>query len=273
MRTQRSWGEWFAAVLLVLLFLWLLPGCARFGAAGVPSDQKTPLVLNADTMKVLLNATDKDSQILASALEATPESGSVIYVDQQGYVYGPDGRIVPDPKTGEALRMRTKIVAKLNSLQSFKELAGVAEVDYEIGGRSYLTDLPDNLKHLDQCPVPLRLRIKGLQTASIDSKVAANREAAGKEREAIFAGMSALATSRGAAYAVRVKAIADGVQVVTAAGAEIVGKVLTARAVPSTSLAAGITKAVESVIRQTDGTLTPLVAEGDNAGILETAAK
>lgn len=264
-------GIAITALLLVLL----LPGCTRFKTpAAVPSDQKGAMVLTPETMKVLLAGVNNDAQVLASALESSPESGSVLYQDHYSYAHAPDGSIQTDPKTGEALKTRTKMVAKLNSMQSFTQLQGVAEVDYEIGGRSWFEDVPDNLKAMDASPVVLRLRIKGLNEAKVANNVPAIREAAGKERAAIFAGMSALATAKGAAFAVRVEAIANGVKAVTSAGAEIIGQVIktTVLPVPADMVTAGVKRAVSAVLRTPDNTLVDVVADGDNATALEAAA-
>jgi hypothetical protein len=263
------------AFTLAILFLAGCGGCARFGgAASVPSDQKTALVLNQETARVLMNSTDKDSQILASALESSPESGSVLSVDHKGYLFGPDGKIQTDPKTGNALQVSTKMVMKLNSLAGFKELAGVAEVDYEVGGRSYLADLPAELKHMDTCPVPLRLRIKGLNNAALSSNVAANRTAAAAERDAIIRAMAELSKAKGAAFAVKVDAIANGVRVITLAGAEVVGTVLKTALLPTSSadVAAGVANAITAVIRTPDDKLVDVTAEGANATVLQDAS-
>ena len=270
--------DWTAALILVALLLvgCACTGCSRFKTpAAIPSDQKGAIVLTPETMKVLLAGVNNDAQVLASALESSPESGSVLYQDHYSYAHAPDGSIQTDPKTGEALKTRTKMVAKLNSMQSFTQLQGVAEVDYEIGGRSWFENVPDNLKAMDASPVVLRLRIKGLNDARVTNNVPAMREAAGKERDAIFRGMSALATAKGAAFAVRVESIANGVKAVTAAGAEIIGQVIktTVLPVPADLLTAGVSKAVSAVLRTPANELVDVVADGDNAATLEAAAK
>lgn len=213
-------------VLVGLACVVLVTGClGTKGPATQPSDQVTTIVVNPETARVLGKAVDADAQVLASALENVQEGGSVIYVDHQGWVYGPDGNLVIIEN--KPIQLRTKIVAKLRSLQEFSALSGVESAEYEIGGRGYLDKLPDNLKHIDSCPVPLRLKITGLNTADLTDKTAERRRAAAEERAAIFTGMAKVAEARGAAIAQIIKVSTDGtVSIITATGKEIIGRVL-----------------------------------------------
>lgn len=262
MRSLKRSAVWLAVALACVVLTAILTGCRTPNAASVPSDQRTPLVLNADSRAVLIKGLSVDAQVLATALESSPESGSVIYLDHHGYVYDAGGNVVYHPVSKEPLRCSTKIVAKLNSLQGLEALAGAEEIDYEIGGRSYLTDLPDGLKHIDSTPVPLRLRVKGLASAGMASHVAAAREAAAKERQAIYTGMSQLAAARGAAFAVRAEAIAGGLVKVTTAAGELVGRVIAAKPLTAAGIAGRV---VEAVIQSADGKQTSVVAQGDDA--------
>lgn len=251
-----------ALIALVVAVLLSGTGCVRTRPADVPSDQKTPVVVNADSREVLMEGLSVDAQVLATALESSPESGSVIYLDHHGYLYDAQGAVVYHPKTGDPLRCSTKIVAKLNSLQGLESMAGAEEIDYEIGGRSYLPDLPDTLKHIDTTPVPLRLRVKGLASAGMASHVAEIREGAAKERSAIYAGMAALASARGAAFAVKAEAVAGGLVKLTTAAGELVGKVISTQALGPVGAA---TEVIEAVIQLADGLKKTVVAEGDAA--------
>lgn len=263
MKVLKQCSLWLAVALVAVIVVSVLTGCRTANpAAGVPSDQKTPVVVNADSRAVLMQGLSVDAQVLATALESSPESGSVIYLDHHGYVYDAGGSVVYHPVSKEPLRCSTKIVAKLNSLQGLEALAGAEEIDYEIGGRSYLTDIPDGLKHIDSTPVPLRLRVKGLASAGMASHVAAAREAAAKERQAIYTGMSQLAAARGAAFAVRAEAIAGGLVKVTTAAGELAGKVIAAKPLTAAGIAGRV---VEAVIQGADGKQTTVVAQGDDA--------
>lgn len=238
--------------------------------ASIPSNQMTPVVYNQQTRDVLLGMGELDAQVLASALEQNTENGSCIYVDHAGFVYNPDGSVFLDPD-GKPLRVRTRVIAKLNSLKSFENLTGVKSVEYEVGGYCYLKDLPEGLKGKDLAPCALRLKIDGIDSASIGDTTAANREAAAKEREAIFKGMSELATAKGAAFATRVEAIEGAaVSILTAAGKEIVGRCL--GTAPIEAAIAGATKIVEAKIDQGNGTVSTVLAEGEQADALTTAA-
>lgn len=252
---------------LCLLFLGL--GCQRLKPAAVPSDQKTPVVWNDNTRDVLLGMGQMDAQVLASALESNTESGSVIYIDHSGWVYNPDGTLFLD-KNGNPVRVRTKVIAKLNSLKELANMQGVGKVRYKVGGFGYVCDLPEGLKGKDLCPVALDLEIDGLQAMGAVDTTAANREAAGKERQAIFDGMSKLAAAEGAAFATKVTALADGtVKVATAAGKEIVGRVLGTYYLEEVIAGAG--KVVGARIGQKDGTEARVVAEGDAGAALKAA--
>ena len=254
---------WIAVALVAVIVASVLTGCRTANpAAGVPSDQKTPVVVNDDSRAVLMQGLSVDAQVLATALESTPESGSVIYIDYNGYIFDPSGNVVFHPETKQPLKCNTKVVTKLNSLQAITNIAGAEDLDYEVGGRSYLNDLPDHLKHMDGCPVPLRLRVKGLQAAGTTSHVAAAREAAAKERTAIYAGMAQLATARGAAFAIRAEAVAGGLVKVTTAAGELVGKVIAAKPLTAVGIAGRV---VEAVIQGADGRQTTVVAQGEDA--------
>lgn len=260
---MRRMSLWLAVALVAVVVASVLTGCRTANpAAGVPSDQKTPVVVNADSRAVLMQGLSVDAQVLATALESTPDSGSVVYIDHNGYIFDPGGNVVYNPVTKEPLRCNTKIVTKLNSLSGIAGLAGASKLDYEVGGRSYLENLPDGLKHMDTCPVPLRLRVEGLASAGMTSHLAAAREAAAKERTAIYAGMSQLAAARGAAFAIRAEAIAGGMVKVTTAAGELVGKVIAAKPLTAAGIAGRV---VEAVIQGADGKQTTVVAQGDDA--------
>jgi hypothetical protein len=110
--------------ILALVSL-LFGGCRGIDPASIPSNQPTPVVWNEQTRAVLQKAAENDIQVLASALESQAESGSVIYVDHNGWVYNPDGTLFLD-KDGNPIHVRTKVVAKLNSLKELSDLSGVS---------------------------------------------------------------------------------------------------------------------------------------------------
>jgi len=212
--------------LVVGMVLALAFGCrsTRPDPAAIPSDQMTPVVWNDATRGVLERALDKDSAVLASVLEAQAPEGSVIYINHLGYVYDPAGNVVFDPKSGEPLRIKTTIVAKLNSLKELASLDGVESVDYTVGGRGYLKDLPDGLKHMDTCPTALELHVKGIGKASASSNLAEVVAARAGERERILAGLSALTRERYVGKGKVIEAVAGGLtQVIDMAGTKTVG--------------------------------------------------
>lgn len=249
--------------LLMVVLLWVLPGCARFKTpAAIPSNQMTPVVWNADTAAVLKRGLDTGGKVLASSLEQNTESGSVIYVNHQGWVYNPDGTVFLD-KEGKPIRVSTEIVAKLNSLKELATMEGVQDVEYRVGGFHYASDLPEKLQGKDLCPEALYLKITGIGKLAAVDPTAANRKAAGEERTAIFAGLSDLATAEGAAFAVRVQALSKGFAEVTTAAGSFVGQVIKTYAVPIPTdlVKEGVTKLVKAVVRDKDtGDLTDILA-------------
>lgn len=266
-----------ASLILVVVAMCVAgTGCRKIEPAAIPSDQRTAVVWNEETRDLLMGAVDKDAQVLASALESNTESGSVIYVDHQGWVYNPDGTLFVD-KDGKPIRVRTKIVAKLNSAKLLADTAGVKTLKYRVGGFGYVKDLPEALKGKDLVPEALVLEVENIDVMKNRDNAPELRTAAGAERTAIFNGMSTLAQARGAAFAVRVKAVADGVSVVLSTGAELAGKVLKATAVPEASLGAELVKAgakaVQAVIRTDDNKLVDVVACGEAGDALTDAAK
>lgn len=254
-------------VCLLAVLAFSMCACKSILPASVPSDQKTPVVVNTISRDVLIEAIKYDNPVLASALESNTEGGSVLYVDHWGFIFTPDGNVVFG-KDGEPLRLHTRVIAKLHSLADFQQLEGVAEVEYVIGGFQ-AEPLPDNMRHLvpSLCPVALQLRLKGLNAATVASQVPASREAAAKERAAILNGLAALAEARGAAFATKVEAMADGiVKVVTATGKEIIGRVTGTHLIDAAVDGAGTV--IEATMKQGDGSTTKVVAEGDNAAAL-----
>ncbi len=224
------------------------------------------MVLNDDTRAVLLSGIKSDVQVFASALESIQDSGTVIFIDHNGYVYDPEGRIVFGVD-GQPLRVQTKIIAKLNSLQNLKDVTGIGKLEYEVGGRPYLRDLPDGLKHIDQCPVAIRLTVESIEALQATSHVPAIREAAAKERAAVFEGLAALASAEGAAFATRVEAVSEGiVKVTTAAGKEIIGRVL--GTYPLELGIEGAATAIGAAIQSDDGTISKIIAEGTATAVL-----
>jgi len=241
-----------------------LAGCKSTQPAAIPSNQMTPVVWNADTAAVLTTGLQTGGKVLASCLEQNAESGIVIYVSYDGWVYNPDGTLFLD-QAGRPIKLKYEVVAKLNSLKELAEMQGVDSVDYIVGGFGYLKDLEGDQKGKDLRPEALRLHLKGAAVVKAVDSTAANREAAGKEREAIYAGLSKYAEARGVAFATQVKAVADGVVQVTTATGVIVGQVMSAKAV---TIAGVAEKAVEAVIRRTTGSTETVVAAGAEAEAL-----
>lgn len=260
---------WIAVLIAGLA---VLTGCkTATSPAEIPSNQMTPVVWNENTRDVLMNATDKDIQVLASALESQTESGSVIYVDHQGWVYNPDGTLFLDKK-GNPIKVRTRVIAKLNSL---KELAGMESVQsfkYRVGGFDYVKDLPETIKNKDLCPEALHIEVEGIGVLNAVDTTAQNREAAAKEREAIFAGLAQVASARGAAVAIKVQAMADGaVKIITAIGQEIVGRIV-GTTVLETSVS-GASRVLEVALQKSDGTQTKVITEGKDSDVINSVVK
>jgi hypothetical protein len=207
---------------------------------------------------------------LASALESVQDAGSVIYVDHKGFVYDPDGQVVFG-QDGNPLRVNTRIVAKLRSLEAIDNLEGIASLEYEIGGRNYYEDLPDSLKHMDACPVPLILRVQGVESASMSPVSPELRRASAEERATILQGLASYAEAEGKAFATKAEAVANGfVKVITATGEEIL-----ARVGPTAMIETGVEgagKVLEATLRTPDGD-RKVIAEGETAKVLESAGE
>lgn len=274
---MKARGNVFRGMLMavfMLVFLLALTGCKTFfNPAGTPSDQKTPIVLTPETAQVLMNATNKGEIALASALESNTENGSVIYADRNGYLLTPEGLPFID-KNGMPLKVSSKVVAKLNSLQNFKDLQGVKEAEYIVGGYEHLQYLPDGLKNMmsDASPCLLKLRIVGIDAAAINSPVPDARKAAAVEREAIIKALAVLAEKRGIAYATKVDALANGLTKITVGvGEAIIGRVLGTYAVEAA--AASLSRVTEAVIQTPSGATARVLAAGEDAAALAAAAQ
>lgn len=226
MKTGMAKCLWMMVVFVALL---VAVGCNSLrptpNLSAVPDAALvTPVVLNDATMGVLQTALDKDSPILASALSAAKDGASCIYIDHQGFVYDPAGNVVMDGK-GNPLRLRTQIMAQLASLQALKEMGGASKLKYTVGGRGYLRDLPDHLKHVDQCPVALEIEVDGLSGVRTESPTPAIIAARTAEREAIFAGLAAEIRERYIGRGRVIEAVSNGLtQVIATTGEKIIGE-------------------------------------------------
>lgn len=256
-------------VIAVLGILLVAVGCQTYPpAAAQPSDQKTPLVLNDASRDVLMKYAESDKTVMASVLESMQESGTGIMIDHSGYVYDPQGNVVfgPDKKP---LKIRTVIVAKLNDLANLQDVSNIGELDYSIGSFDYVDKLPKELKGKDLCPEAFHLSVKSVDGMHTQSNVAEMRRAAGEERAVILAGLSEYARARGAAFATKVTALENGmVKIITAAGSEIVGRVIGTK--PVEVAIKGASDVVSAAIQTDDGMKT-VVAEGKTAKELTPA--
>lgn len=242
-----------------------MAGCAKFrGASLVPSDQKSAaLVLTPESAGVLIQAIQKNVKTLASSLESVPENGSGFYQKTDSYIIGPDGKPLTD-KDGNPLKITTEQVTKVNNLQNFKGIDNLTEAEYTLGGYDYVQDLPENLKQMvsGMPSVLLKLKIKGAGAVAVQGTTPANREAAAKERAAIFTGMSELAKAEGAAYAIKVEAITNGVATISTSAGNLVGTILKAQAMttPVGLATEGVSKVVSAIVRTKDDKLVDVVA-------------
>ncbi len=250
-------------ILIPLLFFSLimvlaLVGCNTFrpSPAEVPSEQRTPYVLNAHTLEALQTAIGGDAQVFASTLDSVQESGNAIYIDHSGIVYTAAGE--PFVINGQIVRVSTKVIAKLNSMHNLESLQGIEELEYDIGGYEWIKNIPETWKNRDLPPQALRLRVKGIETASVSPATPAIIAAYAAEKGAIFTGMSEYAEAKGVAFAVKVEALHDGfARVITASGREIVGRITGTYAIDAG--VEGVTRAAGFFINGQQ-----MVTEGDN---------
>ncbi len=239
----------YITTLLFILSFGAFVGCSTLNPASKPSDDKTPLVLNETSAKVLMAHSDRGDDIMASALESIQSSGNVIFIDHEGYLF--DGDNKPVIVQGQPVKIKTKVIAKLNSLPNIESLKAT-KFEYEVGGYSHLRHVPDTQKALTHlAPTALFVNVEGID-ASARAAEAEIKAASAKEREAIFAGMAALAQARGAAFATKVEALSDGItKVTTVAGREILGQVTGTKTIEAA--VEGVDKVKEIVIKPNDG--------------------
>jgi len=239
-----------AAVAVVLLaVLVMASGCGMLGgmpsgpdltSATVPSDQRTPIVLTQESVDVLTHQGVTEAKILAEALSAVQDQGSVIYVNHEGYVWGPDAKPIFDA-AGQPLKMRTQIVAKLNSMHALQNMQGVEQLEYLVGGVPHLTGVRADMQNvaLSTAPVPLYLSVRGVNAASVDSRLPEVIQARAAERDAILRHLPAIVREQYVGQGKVIQATADGlVTVLTATGQAVTGVLLAAN---PTSAAIGAT--------------------------------
>lgn len=216
--------------MLALLGLIFGAGCATGGfdpsTVARGSGEKTPIVVNRDTEETLTDRGVVDARILAEALSAVQDQGSVIYVDHDGVVRSPDGTVFVD-KDGRTLRVRTVTIAKLNSLQALQGIEGVGKLTYVVGGRGYLPDLPETQQFDTGGPEALRLEIENVDRAAAASPLPDIVAARTEERRAILEGLPAVVKEQWIGKNARLQLLGDGLaRVITNAGKAVEGVLL-----------------------------------------------
>lgn len=211
----------FAMVLFAISF-W---GCNTFSPAEVPHDQRTAVVVTPESVEVLKQAIDADAQVLASSLEQMQDEGSVMYLSHDGIVYNPDGTPFV-LENGQIVRIKTKFIAKLNSLASVKSMEGVDKLKWVVGGYDYLDMMPEGIMNRDLVPEVMRLEVERADSATADRDAAEIVAAYAAEKGAIFQGIVERTRARGDVFAVGVEAIGNQlVRITTAVGKQIVGRI------------------------------------------------
>lgn len=254
--------------LAFLTLLLLVSGCRMFSPAEVPSDQKNTASYDKNTVDLLKSLGENDIKVIASALENVQDQGSVIFIDFKGWVHNPDGTVFIHPTTGLPLQISAKMIAKLNSLQALANLQGVKNLRWRVGGTP-IEELPEQQKVVGIVPTLMDFNVGEIGVAGAVSIVPDARRAAAEERAAIYEGMAKLAAARGAAFATKVEALANGtVNVTTAVGEHILGRVLGTKPLEDTISGA---KDVIVASIQTDDGIENVVAEGEGASVLKAA--
>ena len=248
---------------LTIVLSVLAVGCSSlYPSASIPSSQKTPYIQNQVSADYQKTAAKNDVQVMSSVLEANTDSGTVLYTVHGGYVYDAEGKPVFD-KLGKPLRVDTKMILKMNSLQNLKELSNVQDFTLEIGGRPHIGELQEQVRTIDRYPTALYIHVGGASNAGGVSNLPDIRRAEAEERAAILAGLANLAKARGEEFATKIEALSDGVlKIVTATGKEIVGRVTGTYAVETS--VAGAKDVIGAIIQDKKGDTERVICEGDN---------
>lgn len=247
------------AILLVSVAL--LVGCAtqqQPTATTLPSTDRVPLVLTDQTRDTLVAHSANDDEVMASALESIQDSGNVIYIDFQGYIYDKDGSIYT--VDGAPLQFSFKSIVKANSLHNLASLQA-DRLEYWAIRNTSPADLPEGFKHMVLIPNVLGVEATGINGGAIPATPMI-RQADAAERAAILQGLGTLAAARGSAWATKYRAFSDGtVGLITATGKEIVGRV-TGTTVIENGISTGV-NALERTLVTTEGktekVVTPVV--------------
>lgn len=255
-------------MILLAIVLLFGQGCRThmpFGGAARPSDQRMEVKLDPTMRDAIVAALENRASAIPSALEAMPEEGISVWVDFEGYIFGPDGTPIMD-KDGNPLKFRAQVVAKLNSLKNLQEMKEFDEFELTVGGDPNVRYRTEQTKHIPMLPTVFHAYMKRGSSVSGTSHVPAMREAAARERQAIIESLSAYTKARGEAFATKVEALSDGTyRILTATGRQILGRVTGTYAVDAGIEGAG--RLLGAVIDTGTGTEN-VVCEGDDCKLI-----
>lgn len=250
--------------LLVLLLL-LLAGGALTGCV---SSKKVDALLaqtrvqaerQAITDAVLMKLAEKGSTVVGDTLANMEPGGAAGYGKYKRALRDANNQPLVD-KDGKPYFEEFEIVGKSRSGREFANLKK---------GTITLAGLPrngDGTVCILGTPDGMRVEIEGTGEggSTVDEDWARVwGEAITSEKAAIMLGMLNLTTARGAAWAVRFNAAADGISRVVTSLGEVTGKILTATVIPTPAdlAAQGVSKLVEAVIDTGTGKQTVLAAD------------
>jgi len=145
--------------------------------------------------------------------------------------------------------MRTQIIAKLNSLHALQNLEGVDTLEYLVGGVPHLTGVAPGMQNvaLSTAPVPLFLSVKGVDAASVHSRLPEVVAARAAERDAILARLPDVIREQYVGKGKVIEAASDGLVKVITAGGEVTTGILLA-ANPTSAAIGEATKGLRLVL-------------------------
>lgn len=211
----------------------------------------------ATTEAVMLKLAERDNGVVPDVLASVEPGSMVAWAYARRCIRDDDNKALLD-KNGEA---QYEVVQAIGKSRSGREFGSVKRGRLKLAGVAYdfETGKIDPNAILEGSSLEI-LGETGGSTVNADwARVWGDAVAA--EKAAIISGMAVLAKERGAAYAVKVEALGNGLATFVTAAGTVTGTILDKVAVmtPEGLAVQGVKKIIEAVVKSEDGTVTKVL--------------
>lgn len=255
---KTRWSLW-SVVLLWCVLVFIISGCvSNKKVDAILAQTRDQALRQSATEAVLLELAKRDNGVIPDTVANVEEGSTVGWARAKRAVRTADNQPLLD-KDGAA---QFEVVEAIGKSKSSREFGNITRGTIKLAGLGF--DLQTGVLNPTSILEGVVVNIEGSGGSTVNADWArAWGEAVTAEKSAILSGMANLATARGAAWAVRFNAAADGISRVVTSLGEVTGKILTATVIPTPAdlAAQGVSKLVEAVIETSTGKKTILAAD------------